>query len=368
MNKSQRIAATVVDNRDPKQSGRVKVRHEAFHAQMTDEELPWATPATQSGGGVVSIDVPEIGEKVFVDFKDVQEPVYFFNVLTESNLDSELTRNYPDRKGYVDKLGNTHYRDMKTGDFMLKHSSGVMLRIDSEGNITGLVSKDLVVTAEKDVIIDGKMKVIINSSDSVEIHSKGDTTIDAEGKMTLIADSDSEVNVDGPLNIIASGETNIEATEGSNVNVESAGAMVLKSVQKNTMESTEAGAEVKSKTKALLESGEDDAEVKASSGEAKLAGQTAKVVGDDSATIDGSSLVTISANSVGGSVSITASTSVNLSAPSVVVGPFTFGAGLPVNMPLTPNSSGDKPPISFSGVSDFSVSADSINFNTGGSS
>ena len=64
--------ATVVDNNDPENSYRVKVRVDIIHENIPDDQLPWAARVgpTFMGFGDADIDhaVPEVGTKVLTLF------------------------------------------------------------------------------------------------------------------------------------------------------------------------------------------------------------------------------------------------------------------------------------------------------------
>lgn len=79
----------VVNTKDPKHLGRVKVRIPSIHGvnpnlstyYISDSALPWATPAVMfaSGNDTGNFVIPEKGARVFVSFEcnDRTKPVYF---------------------------------------------------------------------------------------------------------------------------------------------------------------------------------------------------------------------------------------------------------------------------------------------------
>lgn len=79
----------VVNTKDPKHLGRVKVRIPSIHGvnpnlstyYISDSALPWATPAVMfaSGNDMGNFVIPEKGTRVFVSFEcnDRTKPVYF---------------------------------------------------------------------------------------------------------------------------------------------------------------------------------------------------------------------------------------------------------------------------------------------------
>ena len=84
----------VVDTKDPKHLGTVRVRIPSIHGvnpklstyYIADNSLPWATPAVMfaSGNDMGNFTIPEKGTRVFVSFEcdDRTKPVYFGGIPT----------------------------------------------------------------------------------------------------------------------------------------------------------------------------------------------------------------------------------------------------------------------------------------------
>ena len=138
--------ALVVDNDDPDQLGRVKIRIPGVLGtgdQIPVNYLPWAVPATSiftgSGSDYGNFAVPEVGSYVFVFFEaeDIYQPVYFAEAPTKLHgLPSERTTNYPYRKVLKTKNGLIILVDDFSKEIQINHPTGASLKIDSSGNVT----------------------------------------------------------------------------------------------------------------------------------------------------------------------------------------------------------------------------------------
>ena len=80
----------VEDNIDPKKDGRLKVRVLDVFDEASTEDLPWASPWKDLGGGQISI--PEKGKVVIVVFEqaDPYKPEYIFTEHWNINLENKL--------------------------------------------------------------------------------------------------------------------------------------------------------------------------------------------------------------------------------------------------------------------------------------
>ena len=157
MKKAKVLSASVVDNKDPKMMGRVKLRISSMHDGVPDEDLPWAIPQNGSSGNG-STDIPTIGESVYVEFPDgdYHEPQYKGNVINSNNLANVFKTNYPNRKGFVSQYGMTFYRDETNGDVHFSSPNGISIDFQSDGitiNTTGSLTINI-----------GGMSCVINGS------------------------------------------------------------------------------------------------------------------------------------------------------------------------------------------------------------
>ena len=83
----------VVDNYDPLYKGRCKIRVFGLHTEtvfgqylILDDDLPWACPAPNVGSSNGSFNVPNIGERVYVNADDPYNIQYFGQVEVKSSI------------------------------------------------------------------------------------------------------------------------------------------------------------------------------------------------------------------------------------------------------------------------------------------
>ena len=135
--------ATVKDNVDPLQQGRIKAEVIPYYVGLEVVQMPWAVSMqplkSGSGVGIGSFNVPDINSMVWVFFEmgDMYQPVY----CGESpdgvhGLPAFRTTNYPNRRGFVTSSGITVYIDDTNKTIDLRHPVTARVFIDALGNIT----------------------------------------------------------------------------------------------------------------------------------------------------------------------------------------------------------------------------------------
>lgn len=80
----------VIDNNDPDNLGRCKIKVFGKFDLIEPEFIPWADPANRISTGFHA--VPRVGEVIGVRFNNgnIYQPEYFYNVVQNSNLKSEV--------------------------------------------------------------------------------------------------------------------------------------------------------------------------------------------------------------------------------------------------------------------------------------
>lgn len=109
----------VEDIKDPEKSGRVKVRVLDIYDDQSLEDIPWASPWKDLGGGQFSL--PEVGKVVIVVFEqgDTYKPEYIFTEHWNVNLENKLKT-----------LSDTDYQSMRS--LIFDHKTQIYVN-DTEG-------------------------------------------------------------------------------------------------------------------------------------------------------------------------------------------------------------------------------------------
>jgi hypothetical protein len=156
----------VVDDNDPEQLSRVRVRLEVFQDSIEDTKLPWAVPEGNNhpqglqGGDTVSRTgtqngIPLRGNKVAVYFRhggDANNPSYGPVPFDMQNTLPEFETNYPYRLGHKLYNGFTYINDTKTGEVFLHTAGDLNLTILGDVNQTVVGNLQQVITdSENDI-------------------------------------------------------------------------------------------------------------------------------------------------------------------------------------------------------------------------
>lgn len=150
----------VLDNNDPTQNGRVKIKVFGVMADesITADMLPWASPAfgvrNGSGSGTGNFYVPRVNSRVWVFFEcgDHMTPVYLAEAPDGVNgQPSFRTTNYPNRVGYRLDNGMQRYEDLESDVTRYDHPSGNYYQTDGNGTLTENVVQDIIRNVTRDV-------------------------------------------------------------------------------------------------------------------------------------------------------------------------------------------------------------------------
>ena len=146
----------VINNKDPKQRGRVKVKIQGLLEDILNEgiKLPWVIPNLSingSGGKGNIVEVPEMGARLIVIFpyEDINFPAYTgywqdkSNYLSDKDLSGysdQWKDDYPDVWGWEDSVHNYQLINKKQGFSEYGYKSGVKEKFDKDKkqSLTGL--------------------------------------------------------------------------------------------------------------------------------------------------------------------------------------------------------------------------------------
>lgn len=158
---SQPVMGLVIDNNDPTQQQRIRVRIPSVLEGPT-ASMPWIGPNAASPFGINgpfgTVRVPAVGSLVTVWFQngDLNFGLYLGSPVPKSFADGmpgEFKNNYPFRYGGVDPKGTLYYTDYSTGEIFLRHWKGTTVKIDPEGSVEVEIVKNLKITVLGDTMI-----------------------------------------------------------------------------------------------------------------------------------------------------------------------------------------------------------------------
>jgi hypothetical protein len=177
----------VVDNYDPLYKGRVKIRVFGLHSEticgqylILDDDLPFACPAPNIGSSNGSFNVPNIGERVYVNADDPYNIQYFGQVEVKSSIKDMQYKNTE----MSDKLKVIAFsEDNMEGEknyFKMFYLPEDGLTIECNGNSILLTKYDnLVIRNNK-----GAEIVMDNVNGDINIKTEGNINING-GKISL---------------------------------------------------------------------------------------------------------------------------------------------------------------------------------------
>ena len=181
----------VVDNYDPLYKGRCKIRVFGLHSEticgqymILDDDLPWSCPAPNVGSSNGSFNVPNIGERVYVNADDPYNIQYFGQVEVKSSIKDLQYKNTE----MSDKLKVIAFsEDNMEGEknyFKMFYLPEDGLTIECNGNSILLTKYDnLVIRNNK-----GAEIVMDNVNGDINIKTEGTVNINS-GKVSLGSDA-----------------------------------------------------------------------------------------------------------------------------------------------------------------------------------
>ena len=170
----------VVDNYDPLYKGRCKIRVFGLHSEticgqyiILDDDLPWASPAPNIGSSNGTFNVPNIGERVYVNADDPYNIQYFGQVEIKSSIKDLQHKNTE----MSDKLKVIAYSE----DNMEGENNYLKIYYLPEDGLTIECNGNSILLTKYD-------KFVIKNNKGAEItmdNVNGDINIKTEGKVNL---------------------------------------------------------------------------------------------------------------------------------------------------------------------------------------
>lgn len=133
---------TVVNNNDPLQLGRVRVRVNQLMPEelISDSHCPWAVMRRSGWGSKVDrseFNIPEVGSRVLVQFVggSIYSPIYETAPVDSSTKLTPMATNYPRRHGWIDADGSQLIVDDLAHTVDYVHQSGVEVHIRGDKTV-----------------------------------------------------------------------------------------------------------------------------------------------------------------------------------------------------------------------------------------
>lgn len=179
----------VVNDQDPYDAGRVRIRVFGVYDNVMDQHLPWAIMADPFMGGQGDLGgffVPDVGSHVWVFFEhgDHMQPVYFAGAPARPHGPSERTTGeYPRNKVFKTRGGHVIEIDDSPGGARvhIKHASGTHKEYQDDGSSLEEVKQDMTVYVEGDSTVYVKGNVDETVEGNVTRTVKGNVTETIEG-------------------------------------------------------------------------------------------------------------------------------------------------------------------------------------------
>ena len=170
----------VVDNYDPLYKGRCKIRVFGLHSEticgqyiILDDDLPWASPAPNIGSSNGTFNVPNIGDRVYVNADDTYNIQYFGQVEIKSSIKELQYKNTE----MCDKLKVIAYSE----DNMEGENNYLKIYYLPEDGLTIECNGNSILLTKYDNLLIRNNKGAEISLDNVS----GDINIKTEGKVNL---------------------------------------------------------------------------------------------------------------------------------------------------------------------------------------
>jgi len=173
----------VVDNKDPEQIGRIKVKIPTiFECEDADiSALPWVRPGNVIGNTPdnTSLNIPKIGTQIYVEFHedDPDTGVYAHSLISKSTIPEPLKEDYPNTQGktWAGEGGLPSWLKINTSKDLVEiflNPSKTILRFDKEGHVEISTQNDISlfttqsINFKADKALNFKAKDIVMSSEN----------------------------------------------------------------------------------------------------------------------------------------------------------------------------------------------------------
>ena len=248
------VVAIVVDNKDPDELGRIKVKFPSLPEEPVSTWLRQVSPNAGSGGGLYAL--PEIDDEVLVVFLHGNQNHgvvvgQFWNgvtlpppeakdgmpgssktdtggkLSTDGFKDGSTNIDENDRRFWLSRSGHLFAMDDTSGKETLQiwdSSRQLVLAFDSaDGRIVlANTNKDIHIRAKRDLVFEAGRDVLYQAGRHLKGESSTNTEMVAKGKFMITSDMDA--SMESGMNLNLKGDLNVAIEAGVNLKVE--GTMV----------------------------------------------------------------------------------------------------------------------------------------------
>lgn len=169
----------VVDNKDPKKIGRVRIRvYGVYSDNIPDSDLPWALPEQNFSGSLLgSMIVPPIDAILNVRFanNNIYEPIYTSKIINDNNKPSDTNTSYPDTLIFFElDNGDKFTINRETSETIYTQSKGITITMSKDGDFVIETQNGINFSLSKTGEIDIK-----NNVSEIKMDSTGIITIES---------------------------------------------------------------------------------------------------------------------------------------------------------------------------------------------
>ena len=206
--------AVVVDNNDPEQLGRIRVR---FGWQESSQMAPWARMLSQhSGDSRGSYFVPETGDEVLVDFEygDPQKPIILGTLFGKNHApESAWATSSNDIKKIRTRSGHTIEFDDTSGSESLLIYNGSGSSPDSNNNkiVLSLSPDKITIESQGDIEIKGN-NIKLDAQGNLDLHATSGVTVKSDGGSVDVEGTGVTVKGTASAEISSSGSTTVKGS------------------------------------------------------------------------------------------------------------------------------------------------------------
>jgi len=211
--KAEMQEATVIENNDPEDLGRIKVAFDWGH------DSDWMRVRNDySGSSKGDHKLPEIGEKVLLDFLgDNPENAIVIGTLRNGKEKSPYTTEGNDLKARKSRSGVEELINDAEKSWKQSTPDGNFLHFDGQGNATLNVPKDLLIAVGGNLTITvGENMTVTVSQNKTETITMNNTESVGMVKSTTVL-GDASLSIRGKLDEIIDGDVHSEVTKGKTI-------------------------------------------------------------------------------------------------------------------------------------------------------